>query len=128
MLRLIARPGLLHLFAILIRDNRACGRACVRTEYDPIFEKAADDSGTSACGFRHLYALVLKESIAIGTLRVNSLKDTSNETHRLAFEKSNPDRGRWRVADMGVPKAKENADLSVEALTRAYASHRDMLS
>lgn len=28
-------------------------------------------------------------------------------THRFAFEKSNPDRGRWTAADMGVPKAKE---------------------
>jgi hypothetical protein len=70
MLRYIALPGLLHLFTVLIRDNRACGRACVRTEYDPIFEKAADDSCTCACGFWHPHAFVFKESIAIGALRV----------------------------------------------------------
>jgi hypothetical protein len=98
-------PGLSHLFAVLIRNDRACRRASVRTEYDPIFEKAANDSGTGACGIWHLHAFAFKESIAIGGLRANSLKNTSNVTHRFAFEKSNPDRGRWKAADMGVPKA-----------------------
>ena len=118
MLRKIALPGLPHLFAVLIRDNRACSCTCVRTEYDPIFEKAADDSCTGACGIWHLHAFAFKESIAIGGLKVNSLRNKSKATHRFAFEKSNPDRGRWAAADMGVPKAKEYADLSVDAHVR----------
>jgi hypothetical protein len=64
----IVPPGLLHLFAVLIRDNWACGRACVGTEYDSIFEKATDNSRTGACGFWHLHAFTLKESIAIGAI------------------------------------------------------------
>jgi hypothetical protein len=105
---------LLHLFAVLIRDNRACRRACIRTEYDPIFEKATDDSRTGACGFWRLHAFAFKESIAIGTLKANSLKKYTNVAYRFAFEKSNPDRGRWTAADMGVRKAKEYGDLSFE--------------
>ncbi len=60
--------GLLHLFAVLICDNRACGRACVGTEYNPIFEKATDDSRTGACGIWHLHAFAFEESIAIGAI------------------------------------------------------------
>lgn len=85
---------LLHLFAVLVRNNRTCGGACVRTKYDPIFEKAADDSRTGACGFWHRHAFVFKESIAIGTIKVGSLRNKSNVTYRFTFEKSNPDRGR----------------------------------
>jgi hypothetical protein len=66
--RQITLPSQPHLFAVLICDNRACGRACVGTEYDSIFEKAADNSRTGACGFWHLRALALKESIAIGAI------------------------------------------------------------
>jgi hypothetical protein len=61
-------PSVLHLFAVLIRDNRACGRACVGSEYYSIFEKATDNSRTSACGFWHLHTFALKESIAIGAI------------------------------------------------------------
>ena len=61
-------PGELYLFAVLIRDNRACGRACVGTEYDSIFEKAADNSRTRARGIWHLHAFAFKVSIAIGAI------------------------------------------------------------
>jgi hypothetical protein len=65
----IALPCQPYLFAVLIRNNRACGRARVGAEYDSIFEKAADNSRTSACGFWHLRAFALKESIAIGAIK-----------------------------------------------------------
>jgi hypothetical protein len=55
---------LLHLFAVFIRNNRTSGRTCISTEYNPILEKATDDSGTGAGRLWHLHALTLKESIS----------------------------------------------------------------
>jgi hypothetical protein len=118
--------GLPHLFAVFICDNRACGSTCVRTEYDPIFEKAADDSCTGACGIWYLHAFAFKESIAIGGLKANSLKNRSTMTHRFAFEKSNPDRGRWTAADMSGCKSKRICGIERRrARTRRF---RHMLS
>lgn len=64
----ISLPCQPHLFAVLISDNGPRGRARVGAEYDSIFEKAADNSRTSACSFWHLRAFALKESIAIGAI------------------------------------------------------------
>ena len=61
-------PTLLHLFAVLIRDNGARGCACIRTEYNSILEETADDSGTSAGCLWDLHAFALKEGIAIGSI------------------------------------------------------------
>ena len=58
-------PGLPHLFAVFICDNRARGRPCVGTKYNSIFKKAADDGSTGASHFWHLHAFALKEGIAI---------------------------------------------------------------